>query len=167
LHIVERITSMETLIQTVLIIVGAYLLALWVAAIWWTYRDIRNRTRDILLQLAATLMVAIFSFPGLLLYQVLRPPKTLAEVYAESLEEEALLQYIEIKTACPRCKFRTEEEFIYCPNCSTQLKRLCTSCRRPMSLRWNTCPYCGEGVDAVSTPREREREREPAQSQYS
>ncbi len=135
---------------------GAYLLALWVAAIWWTYRDIRNRTRDILLQMAATLLVAVFSFPGLLIYQVLRPPKTLVDAYTEALEEEALLQDIEIKMACPECKHRVEEDFIFCPNCSTRLKRLCSNCRRPMSLRWNSCPYCGEGADTISSLRERE-----------
>lgn len=150
---------MDKLIQTALIVVGAYVLALWVAAIWWTYRDIHNRTRDILLQMAATLLVAIFSFPGLLIYQVLRPPKTLTDIYNDALEEEALLQDIEIRTACPECKHRTEEDFIFCPNCGTRLKRLCSNCRKPMSLRWNTCPYCGEGVDTVSGLRERETVR--------
>ncbi len=150
---------MDKLIQTALIVIGAYVLALWVAAIWWTYRDIRNRTRDILLQMAATLLVAIFSFPGLLIYQVLRPPKTLTDVYTDALEEEALLQDIEIRTACPECKHRTEEDFIFCPNCGTRLKRLCGNCRKPMSLRWNTCPFCGEGVDTLSTLRDRETVR--------
>ncbi len=147
---------MEKLIQTALIVVGAYLLALWVAAIWWTYRDIRNRSRDIFLQMAATVLVAVFSFPGLLIYQVLRPPRTLADGYAAALEEEALLQDIEIRTACPECKHRTEEEYVYCPNCSTRLKRQCSNCRKALSLRWSTCPYCGEGVDAVSPIRDRE-----------
>ena len=153
---------MDRLIQTALIVVGAYLLALWVAAIWWTYRDIRNRTRDILLQLAATLLVAVFSFPGLLIYQVLRPPKTLSDLYAEALEEEAMLQDIDISTACPECKHKTEDGFIFCPNCGTRLKRLCGNCRKPMSLRWNNCPYCGEGVDNLSSVKDRDREREPA-----
>jgi RNA polymerase subunit RPABC4/transcription elongation factor Spt4 len=149
----------DKLIQTALIVVGAYVLALWVAAIWWTYRDIRNRTRDILLQMAATLLVAVFSLPGLLIYQVLRPPKTLTDVYTDALEEEALLQDIEIRTACPECKHRTKEDFIFCPNCGTRLKRLCSNCRKPMSLRWNTCPYCGEGIDTISGLRDRETVR--------
>jgi RNA polymerase subunit RPABC4/transcription elongation factor Spt4 len=149
----------DKIIQTALIVVGAYVLALWVAAIWWTYRDIRNRTRDILLQMAATLLVAIFSFPGLLIYQVLRPPRTLTDVYTDALEEEALLQDIEIRRACPECKHRTEEDFIFCPNCGTKLKRLCSNCRKPMSLRWNSCPFCGEGVDTLSSLRDRETVR--------
>ena len=150
---------MDKLIQTALIVIGAYVLALWVASIWWTYRDIRNRTRDILLQIAATLLVAVFSFPGLLIYQVLRPPRSLTDVYTDALEEEALLQDIEIRTACPECKHRTEEDFIFCPNCGTRLKRLCSNCRKPMSLRWNTCPYCGEGVDSITSLRDRETVR--------
>ncbi len=150
---------MDKLIQTALIVIGAYILALWVAAIWWTYRDIRNRTRDILLQIAATLLVAVFSFPGLIIYQILRPPRTLTDVYTDALEEEALLQDIEIRTACPECKHRTEEDFIFCPNCGTRLKRLCSNCRKPMSLRWNTCPYCGEGVDSITSLRDRETVR--------
>ena len=150
---------MDKLIQTALIVVGAYVIALWVAAIWWTYRDIRNRTRDILLQIAATLLVAVFSFPGLVIYQVLRPPKTLTDVYTDALEEEALLQDIEIRTACPECKHRTAEDFVFCPNCGTRLKRLCSNCRKPMSLRWNSCPYCGEGVDTISSLRDRETVR--------
>ncbi len=147
---------MDKLIQTALIVVGAYVLALWVAAIWWTYRDIRNRTRDVLLQMAATLLVAVFSCPGRLIYQVLRPPRTLTDAYSQALEEEALLQDIEVRTACPECKHRTEEDYIFCPNCATRLKRVCSNCRHPLSLRWNTCPYCGEGVDSLSTLRERE-----------
>ena len=42
----------------------AYLVALWIASVWWTFRDIRSRTTDIFLQVAATLLVAVFSFPA-------------------------------------------------------------------------------------------------------
>jgi hypothetical protein len=124
---------------------------LWIASIWWTFRDIRGRTNDLFLQLAATLLVTIFSFPGLLIYMILRPPKTLAELYEESLEEEAFLQGIEIQTACPVCKNRADTDFIFCPWCQTRLKRLCVRCDRPLMLRWKLCPYCGQSV-TTSTP---------------
>ena len=65
-------------------------MALWIASIWWTFRDIRSRSTDLFLQVAATLLVTIFSFAGLLIYIILRPTKTLSQLYEESLEEDIL-----------------------------------------------------------------------------
>src|SRR5207302_7863939 len=115
------------------------------------FRDIRARTTDVFLQVAATLLVAVFSFPGLLIYVILRPPKTLAQLYEDSLEEEAFLQGIQVHNSCPVCKQRVEPEFIFCPWCQTRLKRTCLRCERPLVLRWKMCPYCGTSVYA-STP---------------
>lgn len=145
----ELITQAERILRVGLTVIAAYLVALWIASIWWTFRDIRSRTTDAFLQIAATLLVAIFSFAGLLIYIILRPPKTLAELYEESLEEEAFLQGIHVQTACPVCKQRTEPEFVFCPWCQTRLKRLCLSCERPLMLRWKMCPYCGQQVHPV------------------
>ncbi len=144
------IATVERVLRIGLTIITAYLVALWIASIWWTFRDIRSRTTDAFLQIAATLLVAIFSFAGLLIYIILRPPKTLAELYEESLEEEAFLQGIHVQTACPVCKQRTENEFVFCPWCQTRLKRLCLSCERPLMLRWKMCPYCGQQVHPVA-----------------
>jgi hypothetical protein len=147
----EVITQVERILRVGLTIIAAYMVALWIASIWWTFRDIRSRTTDAFLQIAATLLVAIFSFAGLLIYIILRPPKTLAELYEESLEEEAFLQGIHVQTACPVCKQRTEPEFVYCPWCQTRLKRLCLSCEHPLMLRWKMCPYCGQQVHQPAT----------------
>ena len=43
----------------------------------------------------AFLLVLVFSVLGLIIYLILRPRETLAEAYARSLEEEALLQELE------------------------------------------------------------------------
>jgi RNA polymerase subunit RPABC4/transcription elongation factor Spt4 len=126
---------------------AAFLTAVWISVIIWTFRDIRSRTRDIFAQALATLMVLIFfpllPFPGLILYLLLRPRETLSEVYERSLEEEALLQGIEERLACPGCNRRIEEEFMVCPTCHTRLKKACPACGRLLHLRWNICPYCG------------------------
>ena len=149
----ELITQVERILRIGITIIAAYLVALWIACIWWTFRDIRSRTTDVFLQVAATLLVSIFSFPGLLIYMILRPPRTLAEMYEESLEEEAYLQGIQVQTACPVCKNRAEPDFIFCPWCQTRLKRLCSRCEKPMMLRWKLCPYCGLSVlPAAPTP---------------
>ncbi len=146
MDVTELITQAERVLRIGLTIITAYLVALWIASIWWTFRDIRSRTTDLFLQAAATLLVAVFSFAGLLIYVILRPPKTLTELYEESLEEEAFLQGIHVQSACPVCKQRAEPDFIFCPWCQTRLKRLCVRCEQPMMLRWKACPYCGQAV---------------------
>jgi len=134
------------LLQAVVALLGAYFLLFWVALVLWTARDIHRRSRDILVQILAVLLVLFFHLAGLLLYWVLRPAETLAESYERSLEEEALLQGLEERQACPNCKQQVQPEFILCPNCQTQLKRRCPSCDRPLHLRWEVCPYCGQRV---------------------
>jgi hypothetical protein len=146
----EIIAQAERVLRIGLTIIAAYMVALWIASIWWTFRDIRARTTDIFLQIAATLLVATFSFAGLLIYFILRPPKTLAELYEESLEEEAFLQGIHVQTACPVCKQRAEPDFIFCPWCQARLKRLCSRCERPLMLRWKMCPFCGQPAQPSS-----------------
>jgi RNA polymerase subunit RPABC4/transcription elongation factor Spt4 len=126
---------------------GAFLTAIWISVVIWTFRDIRSRSRDVFAQILATLMVLIFfpffPLPGLILYMILRPRQTLAEVYERSLEEEALLQGIEERMACPGCNRRIHEEYMICPTCHTRLKKACVSCGRLLHLRWNICPWCG------------------------
>ena len=134
---------------------AAFLTATWIAVVIWAFRDIRARSRDIFAQILATLMVFIFfplfPFPGLILYRLLRPRETLAEVYERSLEEEALLQGIEERLACPGCNRRIEEEFMICPTCHTRLKKACPACGRLLHLRWNICPFCG-AVQTAAKP---------------
>jgi hypothetical protein len=86
-----------------------------------------------------------------LIYFILRPPRTLAELYEESLAEEAMLQDIQVQSACPNCKQHAEPDFVFCPWCQTRLKRLCPRCERPLLLRWRNCPYCGQAA-VPSTP---------------
>jgi Double zinc ribbon len=150
----DFVTQLERILRIGITIIAAYLVALWIASVWWTFRDIRARTTDIFLQVAATLLVAVFSFPGLLIYVILRPPKTLAQLYEDSLEEEAFLQGIQVHNSCPVCKQRVEPEFIFCPWCQTRLKRTCARCERPLVLRWKMCPFCGTGVYTTSSPEE-------------
>jgi RNA polymerase subunit RPABC4/transcription elongation factor Spt4 len=126
---------------------AAFLTATWISVVIWTFRDIRARSRDIFAQILGTLMVLVFfplfPLPGLAIYFILRPRETLAEIYERSLEEEALLQGIEERLACPGCNRRIEEEFVICPTCHTRLKKACPACGRLLHLRWNICPYCG------------------------
>lgn len=122
---------------------GAFIIALWVSLVIWTYRDIRSRTRDPLIQTLAALLVAVLNLPGVLVYLILRPQRTLEEEYQRTLEEEALLQALEDLPLCPGCERRVKEDWQVCPNCHTKLKKTCHSCSKFMELSWNICPYCG------------------------
>jgi hypothetical protein len=117
--------------------------ALWLSLIIWTFRDMQGRTRDVISIALSTLLVGVFTFPGLLIYLILRPKETLSESYERSLEEEYLLQDIEDAEICPACKRRIERDFTFCPHCRTKLRRDCENCGAPVSLRWVACPHCG------------------------
>ncbi|MBL8056353.1 MAG: zinc ribbon domain-containing protein [Anaerolineales bacterium] len=136
---------------------GAFLSALWLSLVIWTFRDMRSRSRDVFAQVLAAAVVAVLTLPGLVIYLILRPPKTLAEAYAQSLEEEALLQEIEEKRVCPGCGRQAREDWRICPNCLTKLKKPCAQCGQLMDLPWNVCPYCATPVEGA-----RPAEPEPA-----
>src|SRR5574341_1264157 len=129
-------------LQVILAFGGAFFLALWVSLIIWTFRDVRARSRDVFAILLATLMVVVFGPLGLLLYFLLRPRDTLAELYERSLEEEALLQDLEERAVCPGCRRKIEVAWQVCPDCHTILRKKCLQCGQLLHLRWNICPYC-------------------------
>jgi RNA polymerase subunit RPABC4/transcription elongation factor Spt4 len=122
---------------------GAFLAALWLSLIVWTYRDIRGRARDPLGRILAVLVVAVLFLPGIVIYLIIRPHRTLEDEYQHTLEEEALLQSIEDVQVCPGCGRHTQTNWKICPNCHTRLKKTCHQCGKLMELPWNLCPYCG------------------------
>jgi RNA polymerase subunit RPABC4/transcription elongation factor Spt4 len=147
----SAVTNMLSFLPVIVTILGAYLAALWFCMIIWTFRDIQKRTTDILVQILATILVLLFNFPGLWLYLILRPPDTLVEVYARSLEEEALMHDMSQISNCPGCKSPVEDDFLACPECGAVLKRACTSCGRLLRPQWRLCPYCAR---VVSKPKQ-------------
>jgi RNA polymerase subunit RPABC4/transcription elongation factor Spt4 len=143
------LNSLSDYILLVVAFLGAFVSALWLSLIIWTYRDMRARSRDLFAQILAALVVAALTLPGLIIYWILRPPKTLAETYEQSLEEEALLQEIEEKRVCPGCGRQVNEAWVICPNCMTKLKKPCAKCGQLMDLPWNVCPFCTTPVEGM------------------
>jgi RNA polymerase subunit RPABC4/transcription elongation factor Spt4 len=102
-------------------------------------------------------VVLIFSIPGLLVYMILRPRYTLDDAFQRSLEEEYLMQDLAELPLCPGCQQYVEDEWVFCPNCRTELRDNCVACDRLIDLRWEICPYCGteqyvEDEDALPAP---------------
>jgi RNA polymerase subunit RPABC4/transcription elongation factor Spt4 len=118
------------------LIAGVWAILLWLSIIVWVYRDIRERTREMM-------FFPGFNIPGLALYLMLRPRESLEESYARSLEEEALLREIGDEGMCPSCRRFVEKGWRLCPFCATQLKDICAKCEQLLSFNWVACPYCG------------------------
>ena len=87
--------NISNLIVTAVAIIGAITAALIGGLTEWTFRDIRSRSRDFLVQVLASVMVGVVPIAGILVYFMLRPRETLAEAYVRALEEESLLASIE------------------------------------------------------------------------
>ena len=141
--------SLTLLIALAVILFASFLVIFHLSLIFWVWRDIRSRTQDVILQVVATLVVAVFDVGGLFIYLIVRPRQTLAELYERQLEEESLLAEMNDHTTCPQCHYRVNGEFQLCPNCGTKLRRPCPQCEHLLELGWNMCPYCGYGGGRV------------------
>jgi RNA polymerase subunit RPABC4/transcription elongation factor Spt4 len=144
--------SLPTYVTILVTICGGVTIALYAGMAIWAFRDIRSRSRDVLAQILATLLVLVLPVVGLVVYILLRPKETLEEAYERSLEQEALLQAIEEPEHCRRCGHRVKGEYLFCPNCHTQVKAACAGCGRPLQTHWKMCPYCGTATGVVSPP---------------
>jgi RNA polymerase subunit RPABC4/transcription elongation factor Spt4 len=136
---------------------GTVVALFWISLVIWTYRDIRDRSHDLAMQVLAVFLVMGFFLLGLLLYLILRPRETLDEAYARSLEEEALLRDLGAESACPSCRRFVEKDFLYCPYCQAQLREPCGRCGRPLSSSWIACPNCGTARAAPAPAARRAR----------
>ncbi len=133
---------------------GAFLAALWLALVIWTWRDIRSRARDPLAHVLAVLVVAALNLPGILVYLILRPPRTLEEDYQRTLEEEALLASIEDQALCPGCERKNPRGLAGLPQLPHPPEETCPHCGKLMELPWNICPYCGTPAPGVKREQE-------------
>jgi RNA polymerase subunit RPABC4/transcription elongation factor Spt4 len=128
---------------------AAFAVSLWISLIIWTSRDIRSRTRDPLVRILAVFLSTVLFLPGILIYLILRPARTLQDDYERALEEESLLAAIEDAALCPGCSRRIQADWVICPSCHTRLKKACVECGKPIDLAWDLCPFCGAPTEAA------------------
>ncbi len=144
----------ETFARTLQFIVAglaAFGVALWFALAVWAFRDISRRSSSIMVQVLATLLVVLGSIPGIVIYLLLRPRETEDERYQREIEENYLAQELSASPICPRCARIVRDEFTFCPDCGTVLRRSCASCGRLADIDWAICAFCGYDL----TPRGR------------
>jgi hypothetical protein len=124
-----------------------YVVLLWLGTAYWAFRDMQARTENPILPYFAAALIIFFTpllfVFAVVLYLIVRPRETLAEVYERSLAEESLLAEVEKNELCPVCRDRVDPEWLVCPNCRTRLHRVCPSCNRLADPTWPLCAYCG------------------------
>jgi len=130
-----------------LVAVAAYVGLLWIALAFWMVRDARRRTGSASFALLAGALGLGLPFFGVLVYLIVRPPRTLDEERALLLEEQALTEEPPGGARpCPTCGREIEPDFVICPYCRTQFARRCRGCQRWLRLGWRICPFCAEEV---------------------
>ncbi|MBK8046013.1 MAG: zinc ribbon domain-containing protein [Anaerolineales bacterium] len=149
----ELINTIGTIAGVIVAALGAFLFAFWIAMGIWAFHDIRSRTRDWLVILLAVALVLIFPLIGLILYMMIRPKATLADVYDRALEEEALLRELEQTNACYSCGVPVKDAWVYCPNCHAQLQHTCPSCGNLARNEWEICVFCGATQPRATQPK--------------
>lgn len=135
--------NLARILQFTLALLAAFGVALWFGLAVWAYRDITARTSNVIAQVFATLLVALGFVPGAVVYLLLRPRETLADAEQRTIEEEYLAQELAGVPACPTCGNHIRDEFLFCSECGTALRRNCHACGRLVDLDWKMCPFCG------------------------
>ena len=125
----------------------AFLVVLWLATAFWTFKDARRRIADPWLVGLATLVGFVPPFVGPIIYMFFRPPEYLQDVHERELEIKAMEQRLsQLDQRCPVCRARVESTFLLCPVCTTRLKQACPTCGQPLDALWQVCPHCATPV---------------------
>ena len=120
-----------------------FLVAVWLALVYWTYADAKRRMEDSVLIACAT-VASLFPYLGTIVYTILRPPEYLDDAYERRVEVRAAELRVRqlAEQACPHCEFPVEKTYLRCPRCRRRIKDPCVSCGKPLDPRWGVCPYC-------------------------
>jgi len=119
------------------------LIIIWLAFVYWTYRDAKLRNGSIISAIFWALVVLALNFLGLILYLILRPPEFVDDIIERDLEIKRMQALLNGKqSSCPACRSKVKNNFLICPYCKKKLKNSCIKCGKPLNLNWKVCPYC-------------------------
>ena len=124
---------------------------LWLAAAYWAFRDMQQRSGNVILPYLAAAGIIVFTpiffIRAVWVYKIIRPHEKIGEVWERNLAEEALLAEVESIHHCPGCDRTINDEWIICPSCRTRLNRVCLNCSRLVGMDWSLCAWCGKDFE--------------------
>lgn len=116
----------------------------WFIVIGWVWNDVTERSTNRIFRAVSMLLVIFLNIPGLIIYMILRPRQTIAEIYWSDLER----RYLRYETAelgdCDQCGYQLQPGFVSCPNCSAIIKVKCEGCGVYIDKGWRYCPFCSK-----------------------
>ena len=132
-------------VTTAVSVIAVGVVALWIAAAWWTYQDMQRRTTSELAALGAVAWI-LLSTPAMLplslpIYLLARPQQTVAQGRSTTLALALEAELADLEE-CPGCGHRADADWHRCPTCSTWLAAECDGCGRWSSIRLAICPWC-------------------------
>jgi RNA polymerase subunit RPABC4/transcription elongation factor Spt4 len=130
----------NNVLTLVLQAIVVYFAFLWISLIVWVTRDVIQRSNSILFQIFAILLNTLLPILGLLMYLLLRSPRTLLEKYYDEME----LKMISSQKKCEKCLQEIESSYIFCPHCSNVLQEVCASCKKYFPKNYDICPFCSK-----------------------
>ena len=146
------------MVQLTLRAIGLYFVFIWLAAAFWAYRDMSQRTTNPIAPYLAAALIILFTpilfIFAIILYRIVRPGVTVAEANERALAEEAMLAEIESQPHCANCGRQVHVDWIICPTCRNRLRRVCPNCSRLVELDWSLCAWCGKDFERPELLRE-------------
>ncbi len=128
-----------------------YYIIVWILVLAWVWTDISARTENWFLRILCMVIVSVLSFPGLIIYILIRPKDTVEEIFWSDLERRYLLYETDGLEDCEVCGYSLTPDYIHCPNCGETLKRYCEECEVYVKKEFNYCPFCaGKMVEGMS-----------------
>jgi hypothetical protein len=114
-----------------------FAVVIWIASLYWIYKDARRRVEDPWLVWMAVLVGVVVPYFGPFIYMLFRPPEYLEDVRERRLEIKAM-------------EDRLAKRDLHCPICTTKLRQACTSCKAPLEALWQVCPFCETPVEPAA-----------------
>ena len=128
-----------------------YFVILWLAAAYWAFRDMQQRSENPVLPYLAAALIILFT-PGPVRVRDHRLPD-----HPAAREDRRGLRAQPGRGGAARrgrgdqdlpvLPRRVNDEWIICPTCRTQLNRVCANCGRLVGLDWALCAWCGRDFE--------------------
>lgn len=128
-----------------------FAVVIWIATLYWIYKDARRRIEDPWLVWLAVLVGVVVPYLGPFIYMLFRPPEYLEDVRERKLEIKAMEDRLaQLDLRCPVCRSEVDASYLVCPICTTKLKQACSSCKAPLEALWQVCPFCETPVEPAA-----------------